>query len=183
MEIEDVGRHITVVDYDPRWVAEFETESDRVRKVLREEIISIEHIGSTSIPGMCAKPVIDILVVVRSIGRIDLYNRSMLDLGYIAKGEFGIAGRRFFLKGVPARTHHLHIFQERSQEIGRHLHFRDYLAAHPDEARRYCQLKRELASRHELDIDAYSRGKDEFIKEIDRKTEDWARKRDGISRT
>ena len=177
MEIENIGRRVTVVDYDPGWPAQFEMESDRLRKVLGDEILSSEHIGSTSIPGMCAKPVIDILLVVRDIRRIDRFNESMHSLGYMAKGEFGIPGRRFFLRGIPLRTHHVHMFQSGSPEIQRHRDFRDYLTAHPEVARRYCELKRELASRHEFDIDAYCQGKDEFMKSVEKKANEWASSR------
>jgi GrpB-like predicted nucleotidyltransferase (UPF0157 family) len=93
----------------------------------------------------------------------------------VAKGEFGIPGRRFFYKGSDRRSHHLHIFQEGSPEIDRHLRFRDFMISHPKEAAEYAQLKRGLASRFRSDIDSYCHGKDAFIKEIDAKAEAWVK--------
>ena len=97
----------------------------------------------TSIPGIYAKPVIDILIGVVNINNIDKYNVEMDKLGYICKGEYGIKGRRFFMKGLYNRTHHIHIFQSDNPEILRHINFRDYLIAHSEEARIYSELKKE----------------------------------------
>ncbi len=102
-----------------------------ILEVLGSELLEIHHIGSTSIPGIYAKPIIDILGGARKIEDIDPYNDAMARIGYGARGEFGLPGRRFFVKGVPKRTHHLHIFESGNTELTRHLAFRDYMIAHP----------------------------------------------------
>lgn len=163
--------------YDNAWPTLFLEEKERIGRILKDEVLGIHHIGSTAIPGMDSKPTIDILVVVRKIEKVDDYNARMEGIGYVAMGEYGIPGRRFFHKGVDRRTHHLHVFQEGSPEIDRHLRFRDYMISHPVEAAEYALLKKGLASRFRPDIDSYCDGKDAFIKEIDAKAEAWAKAR------
>ncbi len=116
---------------------------------------------------------IDILVEVKDIGDVDKYNGDIEGLGYEAMGEYGIKGRRFFLKGRYDRTHNIHIFQTENPEIKRHILFRDYIVSHPEDGKRYSQLKQELAERFTYDIEGYTNGKDSFIKEIDEKAELW----------
>lgn len=174
MSEEKKVRIIEVVPYNSKWSEEYLRESEGIRSIMNNEIINMYHIGSTSIPGIYAKPVIDILIEVKDINDIDNYNKGMESLRYIAKGEFGIEGRRFFIKGLYNRTHHIHIFQTGNHEIARHLNFRDYMIAHPEEAKHYEDLKKELAIKFRYDIDGYSAGKDTYIKEIDRKAKRWA---------
>lgn len=173
MAEEKQVRVIEVVQYNPKWNEEYLKEAGRIRNILKNEINKIYHIGSTSIPGIYAKPIIDILIEVNEMGNVDNYNKGLESLGYIAKGEFGIEGRRFFIKGLYNRTHHVHAFQTGSPEIARHLNFRDYMIAYPDEAKRYEDLKTELAIKFRCDIDGYCAGKDTYIKEIDKKAERW----------
>ncbi len=170
-------RIVEVVPYDKIWPAMFLEEKEKIRGILNDEVLGIHHIGSTAIPGMDSKPTIDILVVVRKIGEVDGYNAPMAGIGYVAMGEYGIAGRRFFHKGADRRTHHLHIFEVGSPEIDRHLRFRDFMMSHPVEAAEYAHLKKGLASRFRSDIDSYCDGKDAFIKGIDAKAEAWAKDR------
>lgn len=160
---------IQVLPHDPRWRIVFEHESRLVRRALGENVIAIHHIGSTSIRGIYAKPVIDMLVEVKAIGDVDASSAVMESLGYEVMGEFGIAGRRYFRKdnAKGARTHQIHAFESGSDQVARHLAFRDYLIAHPDDARAYSELKRRLAAETPNDPDAYMDGKDDFIKNID----------------
>ncbi len=167
-------RRIEVVPYNPRWPILFEEEADRIASIFGHEVVAIQHIGSTAIPNISAKSIIDVLVEVHNIERIDDFNETLHQLGYLPKGEFGIAGRRFIIRGDEInRTHHIHIFQTGHPDIGRHLNFRDYMIAHTEEARDYSRLKEELARKCATDIESYMTGKDEFIKEIDRKTKAW----------
>jgi len=167
-------RDVEVVPHNPRWSELFGAEVQALTAVFGDEIVATHHIGSTAIPGILAKPIIDVLVIVRDIGRIDAFDREMIARGYLPKGEFGIAGRRFFIKGSEVhRTHHIHVFETGSPEPERHLAFRDYLRVHGKEAKAYGQLKHELARRFPHDIDAYVAGKDGFIKEIERKAQVW----------
>lgn len=130
-------RKVEVTPYNPQWVAMFEEEASILRTIFGSEISEIHHIGSTSVPGLKAKPIIDIMPVVRDIHRIDAFNGAMIAIGYEPKGENGIIGRRFFQKGGNNRTHHVHVFESGNPEVERHLAFRDYLREHPEEAKPY----------------------------------------------
>ena len=166
-------RIIEVVPYQSNWPSDFIKEADAIQSILKNEIIGIYHIGSTSIVGLSAKPVIDILIEVKNINAIDPYNSQMEGLQYIARGEFGMEGRRFFIKGLIHRTHHVHIFETGHPDIIRHLNFRDYMLSHPDDAKAYETLKLELAQQFRYDNDGYCDGKDAFIKEMDRRASLW----------
>jgi GrpB-like predicted nucleotidyltransferase (UPF0157 family) len=170
------SRVVEVVAYDPIWPQEFKKEAVNLRNIFGGELIEIHHIGSTSIPEMDAKPIIDILMVVHNIPKIDTYNKKMRSAGFIPKGEYGIPGRRFFIKGDEHHhTHHLHIFQKGHPDITRHIYFRDYLTTHPEEASTYARLKHRLAIRHHLDIESYQTGKEKFIMRIDQKAKEWSK--------
>ncbi len=167
-------RRVIVKDHDPAWEAEYERESARLVAVLGDNVLACHHIGSTAIPTIGAKPVIDILLVVSSLDLLDARNETMIGLGYLPKGENGIAGRRYYRKGSDElHTHHVHAFAKGHPDIARHLAFRDYMRTHPKAAREYDRLKRELAARYPLDIGSYIDGKDAFIKEIDRQAAAW----------
>jgi GrpB-like predicted nucleotidyltransferase (UPF0157 family) len=160
-------RRIRVVPYDPGWSRLFEVEADRIASILGPEVVVIHHVGSTAIPGISAKPIIDMLVVVRDIAKVDDFNEEMIGLGYWPRGERGIPGRRFFIKGDDAhRTHHVHTFQAGHSQIEELLNFRDYLIAHPQEAQAYGQLKEALARQFPEDIGGYMAGKDGMIQDI-----------------
>jgi len=138
-------------------------------------VLAVHHVGSTAIPGIYAKPILDLLVEVRGVAEVDGRSSSMESLGYQVMGEYGIPGRRYFRKddreGI--RTHHVHAFEAGSAEAERHLAFRDYMLAHPADAQRYSELKRRLAEEHAQSADGYMDGKDGFIKEMDRRAARW----------
>ena len=170
-------RTIVVVPYDSDWPMQFRAEAAKIAAIFGPELVSIHHIGSTSVPGLSAKPIIDIMPLVRDIEEVELFNLAMLRLGYEPRGELGIPGRRYFVKGGDAqRTHHVHTYALDNPEVNRHLHFRDYLIAHPEEAQRYAALKTELARQFPHDIESYMAGKDSFIKEIIQKAQQWRAK-------
>jgi GrpB-like predicted nucleotidyltransferase (UPF0157 family) len=168
-------RKVEVVPHDRHWQSLFADESQQLAIAFGDNAIAIHHIGSTAIETIYAKPIIDILIEVKDINKVDDRNSEIESLGYFAMGEFGISGRRFFRKdnydGI--RTHHIHTFEVGSPQIDRHLAFRDYLKSHPEAARKYSQLKQQLAQQYPTDIERYMDGKDGFIKEIDRKAADW----------
>ena len=167
-------RRIEVVPHNPNWKKKFNGEARVIKSIFNEEIIAVHHIGSTAIPEISAKPIIDILVEVHNIDKIDGYNTKMIEKGYIPKGEYGILGRRFFIKGSEEfRTFHVHIFEEENPEIRRLLNFRNYMIAHPKEAQKYSQLKESLAQEYPENVKSYIDGKDAFIKKIDEKAKDW----------
>ncbi|MDX5476138.1 MAG: GrpB family protein [Bacillaceae bacterium] len=125
------------------------------------------------IPNIKAKPVIDIMVKVTNISEVDKFNSQMEQLGYVVMGEYGIPKRRFFIKGGDNRTHHVHFYEEGNEEIARHLAFRDYMIAHPEEAIKYSELKQTLAEKSPTNITKYIEGKNNYIKAIDDKAETW----------
>jgi len=166
---------VVVVEHDPAWRDEFEEESQRIARVLGDRVLRLHHIGSTAIPGIFAKPVIDLLMEVENIVELDANSGAMEGLGYESMGEFGIPGRRYFRRNnaVGDRTHQVHAFESRSPEIIRHLAFRDYMIAHWSEAQAYGDLKRNLAREFPEDIQGYMKGKDPFIKEHEARALVW----------
>lgn len=168
-------KKVEVVPHDPTWQKAFEVESKRVFDALSENVVAVHHIGSTAIPGIYAKPIIDLLVEVKDIVRVDRQSSSMESLGYEVMGEFRIAGRRYFRKNNQegVRTHHIHAFKVDSEQVKRHLAFRDYMVAHPEDAQKYSELKRRLAREYPANINGYMDGKDGFIKEMDKKAAQW----------
>ena len=172
-------RKIVVTPYNPDWPGLYQREASLLRTLPDDQVISVHHIGSTAIPGMKAKPIVDVLIVVKRIDQVDAYNPVMQADGYTPKGENGIPGRRYFRKGShERRTVHAHAFQRGDPEIARHLAFRDHMIAHPEDAEAYGRLKEALVERHGGDVDRYVAGKDAFIREIDRRASVWRDARD-----
>lgn len=162
-------RKMEVVPHRKEWAEQFQEERDRLKQIFGELAIQIHHIGSTAIPNIYAKPVIDILIEASNMEKVDRHNEEMEALGYEVKGENGIPGRRYFQKGGDERTHHVHIFEKGNEEIKRHLAFRDYLRVNSEDATRYSELKQQLSSEFFTDPNGYVEGKDPFIKKIDEK--------------
>ncbi|EPA0548977.1 GrpB family protein [Vibrio alginolyticus] len=159
-------RVVEVVEYRDEWVSDFTREKGVIRSVLNSDnIVAIHHIGSTSVKGLCAKPIIDILIEVKNLDALDAKNDYMNSIGYRAKGEHGIPGRRYFQKGGEQLTHQIHAFVSGSEGANRHLAFRDYLIAFPSVALAYGRLKQEGAAICNNDIGVYCDYKDSFIKE------------------
>jgi GrpB-like predicted nucleotidyltransferase (UPF0157 family) len=156
---------------DQDWPAKFEQEAARITGALGSLVAAIYHIGSTSIPGIFAKPIIDILLEVSDSNDLEAIAHGMGLLGYESLGEFGIRGRRYFRKSDTSgiRTHHVHAFLRGGPQVRRHLVFRDYLSSHADIALEYSRLKRELAAQYPEDAEAYADGKASFIKEQEAK--------------
>lgn len=166
--------NIRVVDYNQNWNNEYKKEELSIKTFLQEELVNSFHIGSTSVQGLKAKPIIDILLVVKDISELDTYSEQFENLGYEVMGEFGIEGRRYFRKGGDNRTHQIHAFQyDNIQEIERHLSFRDYLRQNPEISKEYGELKSKLAEKYPTDIDGYGDGKNDFVKKIEKKALEW----------
>lgn len=166
-------RTIVVVPYDPNWPLQFEAAAAALRPVFGDNLIALHHIGSTSVPGLAAKPTLDLLGVVKSLALVTEKRSVFESLGYQARGAYGIEGREFFVKGAPNPTHHLHVYEEGNVEILRHLAFRDYLRAHPDVAAEYAALKSKLAALYTLDPVSYQDGKNDWIRRVERQALDW----------
>lgn len=162
---------VEVVVYNPEWPELFNEEAAHIQHVLGDNCIAIHHIGSTAVPGLSAKPIIDILPVVKNILRVTDVTSAMQQLGYDAKGEYGIPFRRYFQKNNNiGRTYNVHIFEENNPEIDRHLQFRDWMRTHANDCDNYGALKRQLAAQFPYDIMGYCLGKDAFIAAINAKT-------------
>ncbi len=161
-------QHITVLNYDPEWPLKYMRERNRIFEILGDNCLSVYHIGSTSVPGLAAKPVIDIMAVVRSLEQADSDAGKFSAAGYEYLGEFGMAGRRYLRKGGDERTHQIHIFQvDDWHNIERHLAFRDYLRTHEKERNEYAKIKKNLAQKFPRDIDGYCIGKENFVREVE----------------
>ena len=173
---KQVRDEIALVDYDPRWPEQFAAEAERVRAAIGDDlVVAVEHFGSTAIPGMAAKPIIDLLVAVRSLDEAREHAVPALEaIGYSYWRGDPAPDRLFFVKGLPPngpRTHHVHVVEpgvSHDPRLGEfcftdRLLFRDYLRAHPKEARQYEDLKRDLTARFSEDREAYTEGKTEYV--------------------
>jgi GrpB-like predicted nucleotidyltransferase (UPF0157 family) len=156
---------VVIVAHDPRWPAAFELEKAVICAALAGMLTDVQHIGSTAIPGLHAKPVIDLLVAVPHFSPVPEYVRRLEPLGYQHGSHPNEAVRIFFRKGAP-RTHHLHIVEDGTYEHRRLILFRDYLLRNPETAAAYEELKRDLAARYALDRPRYTESKTEFIESI-----------------
>ncbi|ALS21917.1 MULTISPECIES: GrpB family protein [Paenibacillus] len=170
-------RKTDIVAWTERWNEMYRSESEKIKRIFIDEMIDIYHIGSTSVPQIgYAKPIIDILVIVRDIHKVDLYNHEMAAIGYACRGEQGIAGRRYFTKGGDARTHHVHIYGNGNIHIDRHLNFKEYLLAHPEVAKKYGELKRTLAEAFPDNVHKYQEGKESWVAQIVEQSMKWVLK-------
>ena len=161
-------RHIIVQPYDEMWNQDFISISNEIRDALGELALRIEHVGSTSVPGLSAKPVIDIDVVIRDHSVLDEVVSRLAKIGYQHEGNLGIAGREAFgYEGKEhLKEHHLYVCPEDSPELKRHTAFRDYLRSHPEAVREYSRIKEEAAALYPYDIDGYIRHKSPVIEKI-----------------
>lgn len=157
---------VIIEDYDPHWPQLFEMLRSRIAAALGELAISIEHVGSTAVPGLAAKPIIDIDVLLRSTSDLPVVIRKLGYLGYEHRGDLGVSGREAFRIKSDAVRHHLYVCPPDSREYERHVAFRNYLRTHPADANAYALLKRELASRFRNDREAYNQAKSEFVERI-----------------
>jgi GrpB-like predicted nucleotidyltransferase (UPF0157 family) len=171
-----VLRRVEVVPHSPGWAAGFRAEADRLTAVPGDEVTAIHHIGSTAIPGISAKPIIDILLAVREVERLDELRPEMAALDYEGRGEFGLLGRRYFARTMDGRRRHqIHAYKTDNPGLRPHLAFRDYLIYHPENAQAYGRLKEDLAEEFPTGIEGYMAGKDAFIKETEKKAVAWSR--------
>lgn len=168
---------IEVVEYRSDWAKLFETEKALLEPIFKDAI-SIRHVGSTSVPGLAAKPIIDIMIglaELTAVGKIEIDQLGRNCYEY--RGEAGISGRMFFRKGMP-RTHHLHVVKYNSNFWIDHLLFRDYLAAFPETARQYGQLKIAFAAKYSHDRERYTDSKGPFICAVLQKARSWRTERE-----
>jgi len=160
--------------HDPAWIEIACQESSRLASALGDNLIRFEHVGSTAIPGICAKPTIDLMPIVRSVAAID--QGSIEALGYRWRGEFGLSGRRYCTLTDPQtgrRLFHVHIFEVDSPHAARMIAFRDYLLAHRDVARAYEVEKRRAAALHPENSLAYNDAKSDWLQACERRALAW----------
>ncbi|HJU64051.1 MAG TPA: GrpB family protein [Gemmatimonadaceae bacterium] len=158
---------VYLAPYDPAWAEAFAAERARILGALGELPIVVEHAGSTSVPGLAAKPILDILLGRPADVPPSRYVAPLVGIGYEYRGEQGLPGRDYFVRDGPdgRRTHHLHMMALGTPLWREHIGFRDYLRKNPERAAAYAALKEELAARHPMERDAYLKGKNDFIRE------------------
>jgi GrpB-like predicted nucleotidyltransferase (UPF0157 family) len=154
---------VIVVDYDPAWPVQFRSLRGRIASVLRLMASAIEHVGSTSVAGLAAKPIIDIDVLLSSSSYLSAAIDRLATLGYVHQGDLGIKEREAFFSPLGAIPHHLYVCPPHCGEFRRHMAFRNYLRTHPTDAAEYGELKKSLALRLRDDREAYLAGKIEFV--------------------
>jgi GrpB-like predicted nucleotidyltransferase (UPF0157 family) len=174
---------IVVSDYDPNWPTMFAKERVRIGDALGALALAIEHVGSTAVPGLPSKPIIDLLVGVPSLGEASercIQPIEALGYNYIAEYAAWLPGELFFRKGPPGPwTHHLHVMEPSHPRWETLLVFRDYLRSHPEAARAYADIKLALAASSREDIAAYRNGKTRFVEETTAKARAWRADRSG----
>lgn len=162
--------------HSPRWAAMAAEESQRLKAALGDLLIVVHHIGSTAIPPIMAKPVVDLIPIVSDIAVLDAQEETVRSLGYNWFGEFGLPGRRYcYLKDAASgrRLFQLHCYREGSPEVSRHLAFRDYLRAHPALAKEYEAEKIRAACVRRDDVNAYNDEKNGWIKRVEKDALAW----------
>jgi len=150
---------VEVVEYDDAWPTRFAAEADQIRAALGKELRAIEHVGSTSVPRLAAKPVVDIAVSVEDIDTFDVGVLEELGYRYVPEYEDELPERRYFSKP----GFHVHVYEQEHEEFMDYLRFRDYLRTHPEDAQAYGVLKLRLASEHAEDREAYQEAKAPFV--------------------
>lgn len=165
---------VRIVDYDPSWPDRYRDERARVLEAAGKWLVAIEHIGSTSVPGLAAKPIVDMMAAVASLDDTEHIIEPLAALGwdYVPEYEVEMPHRRYFRKGrrgSDGDKYHLHVVEPDGEFWRRHLAFRDYLRQHAQAAREYADLKRQLAAEHGTDMDAYTDAKSAFIRGIEEK--------------
>lgn len=161
---------VELVAYKPQWNLLAKEEERVLAHVLGELLITVHHIGSTAIPTIAAKPILDLIAVVRSLDELDQHRQRMEELGYRWRGEYGLLGRRYCTKTNPAtgrKSIHLHCYRLGSPAINRHVAFRNYLLERPDLARAYHQEKVRCQELHGQSSQTYSQCKSEWIKRVE----------------
>lgn len=162
--------NIELEPYSPSWLEKFQKEATKIREAIGEgNIISIEHIGSTAIPGISAKPIIDIAIGVQSLETAKNFLPVLEKMGYSFWDKNPKKDRMFFVKGLPPngpRTFHVHIMEASGDELPKRILFREYMRTHPEEADKYEALKKELSEKYKQDREAYTEAKSDFISNV-----------------
>ncbi|MFE7277004.1 GrpB family protein [Streptomyces sp. NPDC057623] len=167
------GRRVEIVPYDPRWPAEFTALGALLRAALTD-VPRIDHVGSTAVPGLPAKPIIDVQISVTELTPDDTFRRPLEELGFRYRHDNPDLSKRYFREAPGSRRIHIHVRRAGSLDEQLNLVFRDFLRTHPDTARRYAHTKRELAARHRHDAQTYTERKSPFIWDVLREAASWS---------
>ena len=169
-----MGKRVVVVPYDESWKQTFEDIKKEIAEALGELALRIEHVGSTSVEGLSAKPIIDIDVVIKDTTCLSSVIDALGQIGYQHEGDLGIPGREAF--GYDGKEHlmkhHLYVCAEDAAELKRHVKFRDYLRSHPEAVQAYSRVKEEGARLYPDDIDKYIEHKSPLIQKLYKKMEE-----------
>lgn len=157
---------VIIQDYDPLWPQLFERLRLRLAGVLEGVAGAIEHVGSTSVPGLAAKPIIDIDVLLMSSSDLPRAIARLASIGYVHRGDLGITGREAFRAPLEEAPHHLYVCPPGNTAYMEHISFRDYLRSHQNDAEAYAELKRNIAGKFKNDREAYNGAKSEFVRRI-----------------
>lgn len=158
---------VELAEYNSNWKKEYEKEEKLLKEVLGDRIIEIHHIGSTSIEGLKAKPVIDIIVVINRLDEINEIEEMLKPYDYENRGQQGVPDRYFFAKGPEdERSHYIHFVEPNSKTYYNQIYFKKYLIEHPEYIKKYCDLKQELAEKYADERPKYTAGKNEFITSV-----------------
>lgn len=158
---------VELEDYNPEWKESYEKERDLLKKVLKDKIVGIEHVGSTAVPGLKSKPIIDICVAIKNLEDAVEFEEILKPYDYHFRGHQGVMDRYFYAKGPEEnRTHYVHFETLESDSYQNHILFRDYLIKHPEYIEKYKKLKEELAEKYPEERSKYTAGKSEFIQSV-----------------
>lgn len=157
---------IQIVPYDPRWAIEFARLRDHLLEAIGDLALAVEHVGSTAVPGLPAKPILDIDVVLGSAEHVPEAIARLAEIGYRHVGDLGIKGREAFDRATDTSAHHLYVVVQGSEPWRNHIQFRDYLREHPASAEAYARLKRSLADEFQNDREKYTNAKTKFVEEV-----------------
>lgn len=163
-------KKVIVVPYNAEWATEFEKIKAELTQALRRYTISIEHVGSTSVPNLAAKPIIDIDIVIE-IGMFEKVKYELEQIGYRHEGDLGILGREAFKyeNKEHLMKHHLYVCNKNSSELRRHITFRDWLRSHAEDRDAYANIKMQMAAKYPQDMDSYIAGKTPVVEQIYKK--------------
>ena len=160
---------LSISPYREEWKTLFEREKKDIEKAIGDYIEDIQHVGSTSIPGMSAKPILDIAIAVKDFEEARICIEPLSKMGYAFKGEKGIPRRHYFLKGEPC-IHHIHLLEKTSEEWEKLILFRDHLRSNQNTAEDYKKLKIDLSEKHREDRKSYQAAKSDFVEAVIRKS-------------
>jgi GrpB-like predicted nucleotidyltransferase (UPF0157 family) len=162
-----INRKYQVLPYDPSWRERFEKEAQTIKEIFTDNIVRIEHIGSTSVPGMSGKPLVDVLVLVKDVASIDQHNETMQKAGLTPKGDLlGKGGGLFIRENGNENLTNVHVYEDGHEHVPEMLNLRNYLREHPEEVEAYSDIKKELIAKYQEDYGSYRREKDVYMEEL-----------------